>query len=274
MTELYPAAVLWDLDGTLVDTEPYWMSAQTALIESYGGTWSHEEALDLVGSGLWRTAQTMQRHGVAMSEDAIVSLLSDQVMQQISVKVPWRPGARELLRAIREAGIPTALVTMSIGRMAEHVRSFIDFDAFDVVVSGDSVTNAKPNPEAYLLAAATLGVDPRQCVAIEDSTTGVASAAAAGVVTIGVPHMLSLADSPADALWPTLDGRGVADLVATFGEFAAQHATRARLSVEDALSSAAASADPMAAAVGATAIATAVSTAAAATPATTESATS
>jgi HAD superfamily hydrolase (TIGR01509 family) len=224
VTELYPAAVLWDLDGTIVDTEPYWMTAQTALIESYGGSWSHEEALDLVGSGLWRTAQTMQRHGVELSEDAIVALLSDQVMQQISVKVPWRPGARELLAAVRTAGIPTALVTMSIGRMAEHVRSFIDFDAFDVVVSGDSVTNAKPHPEAYLLAASTLGVDPRTCVAIEDSIAGVASAAAAGVITVGVPHMLSLDDGPADVLWPTLAGRGVADLALVFGEHAAAHA--------------------------------------------------
>ncbi|MEF2979264.1 HAD family hydrolase [Subtercola sp. YIM 133946] len=218
MTELYPAAVLWDLDGTLVDTEPYWMSAQTALIESYGGTWSHDEAMDLVGSGLWRTAQTMQRHGVQLTEDAIVALLSDQVMQQISVSVPWRPGAKELLLAIREAGIPTAMVTMSIGRMAEHVRSFIPFDAFDVVVSGDRVANAKPDPEAYLLAAVELGVAPADCLAIEDSTTGVAAAAAAGVVTIGVPHMLDLDDSPADVLWPTLAGRSVADLVGAFAD--------------------------------------------------------
>ncbi|WP_255713709.1 HAD family hydrolase [Subtercola endophyticus] len=222
MTELYPAAVLWDLDGTLVDTEPYWMNAQTALIESYGGSWSHEEAMDLVGSGLWRTAQTMQRHGVTLSEDDIVSLLSEQVMQQISVSVPWRPGAKELLLAIRQSGIPTALVTMSIGRMAAHVVSFIPFDAFDVVVSGDRVTNAKPHPEAYLLAAAELGVDAADCIALEDSIAGVASAAAAGVLTVGVPHLLSLDESPADVLWPTLAGRGVDDLA----QLATARATR------------------------------------------------
>ena len=110
---------------------------------------------------------------------------------------------------------------MSIGRMAEHVVSFIPFEAFDVVVSGDRVTNAKPHPEAYLLAAAELGVDAADCVAIEDSIAGVASAAAAGVLTVGVPHMLSLDETPADVLWPTLSGRGVADLVRLSAERAA-----------------------------------------------------
>ncbi|GAA0994903.1 HAD family hydrolase [Subtercola frigoramans] len=216
MTAQFPAAVLWDMDGTIVDTEPYWMSAQTALIEAHGGSWSHEEAMDLVGSGLWRTAQAMQAHGVSMSEDAIVSLLSERVMEQISASVPWRPGAMELLKALREQGIRTALVTMSIGRMAEHVRAFIPFDAFDVVISGDSVTNAKPHPEAYLAAAEALGVAAGDCVAIEDSTTGVASAAAASVVTIGVPHYLPLDDSPAHVLWPTLLGRRPGDIAEVF----------------------------------------------------------
>ena len=213
VTDQFPAAVLWDMDGTLVDSEPYWMTAQTALIESYGGTWTHEEALDLVGSGLWRTARTMQAKGVEMGEDAIVSLLSERVMEQISVAVPWRPGARELLLELREAGIRTALVTMSIRRMAEHVRSFIPFDGFDLVVSGDDVVNAKPHPEAYLTAAAHFGAAPHDCVAIEDSVAGTASAVAAGVVTIGVPHYLALDASGADVLWPTLAGRHLGDLV-------------------------------------------------------------
>jgi HAD superfamily hydrolase (TIGR01509 family) len=218
VTEQKPAAVLWDMDGTLVDTEPYWMTAQTALIESYGGSWTHEEALDLVGSGLWRTARAMQAKGVEMGEDAIVTLLSEQVMEQITVAVPWRPGAKELLSDLRESGIPTALVTMSIGMMAEHVRSFIPFDAFDLVISGDDVTNPKPHPEAYLTAAAYFDAAPADCVAIEDSVAGTASAVAAGVVTIGVPHYLSLDDSGATVLWPTLAGRSTADVVRVLTE--------------------------------------------------------
>lgn len=208
-----PAAVLWDMDGTLVDTEPYWISAETALIESYGGSWSHEEAMQLVGQGLWHSARILQAKGVPLSEDEIISVLTDRVLDQLVERgVPWRPGARELLVALREAGVPTALVTMSIGRMAHHVAGQLGFAGFDAVVSGDDVEHSKPHPEPYLRGAAELGVDPARCVAIEDSPPGVASAAAAGMITIGVPFLLDLVDAPADALWPTLEGRGVDDL--------------------------------------------------------------
>jgi HAD superfamily hydrolase (TIGR01509 family) len=216
-----PAAVLWDMDGTLVDTEPYWISAETALIESYGGSWSHEEAMQLVGQGLWHSARILQAKGVPLGEDAIIDLLTDRVIDQLVQRgIPWRPGARELLTELRGAGIPTALVTMSIARMAHHVADRLGFVGFDAVVSGDDVTHAKPHPEPYLTGlalldgAARLGLDPTSCVAIEDSPPGVASAAAAGLVTIGVPFMLDLTDAPTDVLWPTLAGRGVADLAA------------------------------------------------------------
>lgn len=213
MTSL-PAAVLWDMDGTIVDTEPYWMAAETDLVARFGGTWTHEDALTLVGSGLDRTARILREHGVDMADDAIIDHLTAEVMARISISVPWRPGARELLAALREQGIPCALVTMSIGVMAEHVRSFIPFDAFDVVVSGDSVENSKPHPEAYLEAARLLRVRIEDCVAFEDSVPGVTSAAASGAVTIGVPHILPLEGSPASVLWPTLVGRTVDDVVA------------------------------------------------------------
>ncbi len=215
VTHTAPAAVLWDMDGTLVDTEPYWISAETALIESHGGSWTHEEAMQLVGQGLWHSARVLQAKGVPMTEDEIIDHLTDRVLDQLVEKgVPWRPGARELLTELREARVPTALVTMSIGRMAHHVAQQVGFDGFDVVVSGDDVTHAKPHPEPYLRGATLLGVDPARCVAIEDSPPGVASAAAAGMVAIGVPFLLDLSEAPARALWPTLEGRTVADLSA------------------------------------------------------------
>jgi HAD superfamily hydrolase (TIGR01509 family) len=204
------------MDGTLVDTEPFWMTAQDELVSSYGGVWTEETAMTLVGSGLWRTARIMQEHGVDLEEGVIIDRLSHRVMEQISEGVPWRPGAKELLSALKERGIPTALVTMSIDAMAQHVRSYVPFDGFDIVVSGDHVTNSKPHPEAYLLAASQLGVDIEQCVAIEDSIPGVTSAAASGAVTIGVPHYLTLEGSPATTLWSTLDGRTPDDVFAVF----------------------------------------------------------
>lgn len=211
------AAVLWDMDGTLVNTEPYWISAESELIESFGGSWTHEEALELVGSGLWRSAQILQSKGVALPEAEIIDNLTDRVLEQlVEFGIPWRPGARELLSELREARIPTALVTMSIGRMAHHVADRLGFLGFDAVVSGDDVTQSKPHPESYLRGAELLGVDIAHCLAIEDSPTGISSAAAAGAVVIGVPFMVELDGAPADTLWPTLAGRTLADLATVF----------------------------------------------------------
>lgn len=215
----YPSAILWDLDGTIVDTEPYWMSAEGELVEKYGGSWTHSDAMALVGSGLWNTAQTMQRHGVQLEEDAIVDALTDRVMQQISAAVPWRPGALELLEEIRHASIPTAMVTMSISRMAELVCSLIPFDCFDYVVSGEDVSQPKPHPEPYLVAANLLGVEAQECVAFEDSIAGVTSAAAAGVFTIGVPHYLDLDKAPAHVLWQSLETRKLTDITQAYAQY-------------------------------------------------------
>ena len=200
------------MDGTLVDTEPYWLSAETRLVESFGGVWSEADGLQLVGSSLARSALILQSRGVTLSVDEIVSVLTDQVGAQIAESVPWRPGARELLAELRDAGIPTALVTMSIGRMAKQVVDAMGFTAFDVIVSGDQVANGKPDPDCYLLAAQQLGVDPRNSVAIEDSEYGVAAAVAAGMATIAVPLHVPLPASPSYTTWPDLSGRTVADL--------------------------------------------------------------
>lgn len=218
MTESLPAAVLWDMDGTIVDTEPYWMRAEHDIVESFGGTWTEEAARTLIGSGLDRSASILQEFGVDLPADVIIDRMSDEVMAQISTHVPWRPGALELLTALHEAGVPQALVTMSIGRMARHVAGHIPFEPFSAVVSADDVENSKPHPEAYLLAAALLGVDIEHCVAIEDSVTGVTSAVASGAAVIGVEHLLNLDDSGARHVWQTLEGRTPADLSAVLAE--------------------------------------------------------
>jgi HAD superfamily hydrolase (TIGR01509 family) len=216
VTDLLPAAILWDMDGTLVDTEPYWLAAEAELVASYGGTWTHEDGLQLVGAGLGHSASVLQGRGVELTADEIIQLLTDRVLDQIRVSVPWRPGARELLAEVRAAGIPTALVTMSIRRMATHIASLMPEVGFDVVVAGDDVTHSKPHPEPYLHAAGLLGVDILECVAIEDSTTGLASAVASGAVPIGVPLHSPLSEGLGYTIWPTLAGRGLADVAALF----------------------------------------------------------
>ena len=203
MTEprVLPRAVLWDMDGTLVDTEPYWIAAEFDIVESHGGTWTHDHAKALVGADLMDAGEYIRRHGgVERSPHEIVEMLLDRVVEKIRLDVPWRPGARELLRGVREIGLATALVTMSWKRFSDEVLACLPAGSFHVSVTGDEVDRGKPHPDPYLLAAERLGVAPAECVAIEDSPTGTRSALAAGCRVLGVPHHVdipaSLADEP------------------------------------------------------------------------------
>lgn len=179
------------MDGTLVDTEPYWIGAEHDIVEEHGGTWSDEYALQLVGNDLMVSAAFIKEHGnVPWSPERIVDELLARVVARVREHVPWRPGARELLAALGEAGVPNALVTMSWRSLADAVVSSLPEGSFTVVVTGDEVSHGKPHPEPYRAAARLLGVEPKDCVAIEDSPTGVRSAVAAGVPTIAVPHVV------------------------------------------------------------------------------------
>lgn len=193
------------------------MAAETTLVESFGGSWNHEDALQLVGNGLIDSAIVLQGAGVEMEANAIVSYLTDAVQEALRTQgVPFRPGAQELLQELKAAGIRTALVTMSLRRMALGVVDLIGFEAFDLVVAGDDVENAKPHPEPYLQAAALLGIDIADAVVIEDSPTGLRAGIDSGAVTLGVPHIVPLTGVGADELWPTLAGRTLADLAELF----------------------------------------------------------
>lgn len=204
------------MDGTLVDTEPYWMVAERELVNSHGGKWTADDGLALVGQGLEHTARVMQSRGVDLPVHEIIDRLTERVLAQTTAKLPWRPGALELLLATREAGIPTALVTMSMKPLAQHIAGSASQPLFDVSVTGDDVEHPKPHPEPYERAARLLGVDIGACIAIEDSVPGLASATSAGAVTIGVPAHVDLPEGPGHTIWPTLAGRTVDDLVELF----------------------------------------------------------
>jgi len=202
-----PAAVLWDMDGTLVDTEPYWIDCEFALVAAHGGTWSLDHAHALVGNDLLTSARYIHRNGPVPLEPAqIVEELLDGVVARVCREVPWRPGARELLASLVAAGVPSALVTMSYRRLAEAVVGCLPAGSFATLVTGDEVSRGKPHPDPYLAAADRLGVPPGRCVAIEDSPTGLASARAAGVPAIGVEHLVPLSRHSAGAVLPSLHG--------------------------------------------------------------------
>lgn len=207
-----PAAVLWDMDGTLVDTEPYWIRAETELMNSHGIDWSDEQGLEFVGNDLLTSAAMMQDAGLDLPALEIVQRLITEVVAQIGEEVPFRPGALDLLAELRSEGIPCAMVTMSYRRLAEAVIAACPLGSFAGLIAGDEVSAGKPDPEPYLKGAALLGLDPGDCVALEDSKPGLASAEAAGTIAVGIPHLVDLEPRPGRILWPSLAGRSVEDL--------------------------------------------------------------
>jgi len=208
-----PAAVLWDMDGTLVDTEPDWIASEFALAERHGGQWTTQHALNLVGKDLLDAGRYIRQHmGVALTPERIVEELLDGVVARIREDVPWRPGAVELLATLRKAGVPCALVTMSYQRLVAPIVEQLAADSFQVVVTGDVLERGKPHPEPYLTAASALGVAAEECVAIEDSTTGVTSAEAAGCTVLVVENHVRVDPGPRRIFRETLVGLTLQDL--------------------------------------------------------------
>jgi HAD superfamily hydrolase (TIGR01509 family) len=212
-----PAAVLFDLDGTLIDSEYYWMASERALAERHGKEWNEDHGKELIGLSLYESSKLIKsRLESDLEPEEIIRQLTDSVNNHLQTSVPWRPGAKELLLLLRESGVKTALVTMSMRRTALQVVNAIGFEAFDVVVAGDDVVRGKPDPEPYLKAAELLGVSAKDCVAFEDSVNGLTSAEAANTKAVGIPNMMNIPAQPGRILWETLDGVTIADLQRLF----------------------------------------------------------
>jgi HAD superfamily hydrolase (TIGR01509 family) len=189
-----PAAVLFDMDGTLVDSEKVWDVALTELALHAGGELSAAARQAMIGSSMARSMQVLHDDLGQPWRDAAADAawLTERVHELFGGGLTWRPGARELLAVVRGAGLPTALVTSTGRRLVEVALQTLGRQSFDVVVCGDEVTAAKPDPAPYRMAAELLGVAIEDCVAIEDSPTGVASARACGAAVLAVPCELDL----------------------------------------------------------------------------------
>jgi HAD superfamily hydrolase (TIGR01509 family) len=206
-------AVLWDMDGTLVDTEPYWIATEFAMAEKYGAPWSEAHAMELVGSDLVESGRYIKKvMGLDLTPEEIVEELLDGVVAKVELAVPWRPGAVELLASVRAAGVRCGLVTMSYQRFVAPILAHLPPESFSVVVTGEQVEQGKPHPEPYLTAAAALGVPPEECVAIEDSNTGAKSAEAAGCLVLVVVNHVPVLEGPRRVFRDSLDGLTAADL--------------------------------------------------------------
>ena len=210
----HPAAVLFDLDGTLLDSEDLWWEAECRVVAGWNGTWTREDQAHCLGGPLERvTAYMAERTGAPHSPEVIgAELLATMESLLRSGDLHWRPGALELLTECRSAGVPTALVSASHRRLLAAVADAVAHHpgmpdpAFDVTVAGDEVDQGKPHPEPYLEAARRLGVDITQCVVIEDSPTGVASGQASGAFVLAVPHLVAIPETHRRHVVGTLEG--------------------------------------------------------------------
>jgi HAD superfamily hydrolase (TIGR01509 family) len=209
-----PAAVLFDMDGTLVDSEKIWDVTLDELAARLGGELSGATRRAMVGSNLARSLEMLHTDlGIVAGDLAGDSRwLLERTKDYFALGLPWQPGARELLDAVHAAGIPTALVTSTHRDLVDVALRSIGAHYFDVAVCGDEVARNKPHPEAYLRAAELLGVDAGECVAIEDSPTGIAAAEAAGCAVLAVPSEVPVTPGPLRTVRESLAGVDVAYL--------------------------------------------------------------
>jgi len=208
-----PKAVLWDMDGTLIDSEPHWLRSERELAALHDADWTEEDGKSLVGLNLKESSRIFrEKTGTPLSSDEVIQHWTESVKAGLNKEIIWRPGAKELLIELRRTGIKTALVTMSLRSMALQVVEAMGFDAFDVVVAGDDVVHGKPHAEPYLKAAHLLGVEPADCVAFEDSISGILSAEAAGTKAVGIPNVMLIPQREGRILWDSLQGKTIKDL--------------------------------------------------------------
>lgn len=191
------SAVLFDMDGLLVDTERDWYAVESAIMTRLGASWGPEHQQHLVGGPMGRTVRYMlDLSGASSTPEMITQLMLDGMAERLRRGVVWRPGAEDLLVALSEAGVPCALVSASFRILVDAVLDSVGHQHFRTSVAGDEVARTKPDPEPYLLAANRLGACPARCVVLEDSLPGLAAAEAAGCVAVGVPHVVDLPAAP------------------------------------------------------------------------------
>jgi HAD superfamily hydrolase (TIGR01509 family) len=185
-------AVLFDLDGLLVDSEPLWFEVERAVIARLGGQWGPADQEALIGGSLHRTVAYLLEKAAKPPPGGpgqVARWLLDGMTELILARgVPVKPGACELLTEVAGAGIPHALVTSSARQIMEAALAVAGMK-FPITVCAEDVRRTKPDPEPYRLATARLEVPAAGCVVLEDSPNGVAAARAAGCAVIAVPSV-------------------------------------------------------------------------------------
>jgi HAD superfamily hydrolase (TIGR01509 family) len=214
-----PAAVLWDLDGTLLDSEKLWDIPLYELTEKLGGQLSVETRQAMVGTNVMVTMRLLYSEvGIAHPSPeqlAGAAWIDRRMVEVFHQDLPWRPGASDALATVHQASLPMALVTSTERSLTEIALKTIGKSLFRVTVCGDEVDGLnKPLPEPYLKACRLLDVSPTACVVVEDSPTGVTSAVAAGCHVLVVPCEVPVEPGERRTFRSSLEALTVADLTA------------------------------------------------------------
>jgi HAD superfamily hydrolase (TIGR01509 family) len=209
-------AVLWDMDGTLVDSEKVWDVSLAALYDKLGGTLTPAVRASMVGSVAENTMRIVYTDlGLDLDPDAMAESsrwLNDRTAELFEGGLPWCEGAKELLDSLAAEGTPMALVTNTQRALTESALDGIGRHYFSATVCGDEVANGKPAPDPYLRAAALLNLTPEECLAVEDSVTGTAAAERAGCPVLVVPNDVEVPDGPRRTHASSLAGLEIGDL--------------------------------------------------------------
>jgi HAD superfamily hydrolase (TIGR01509 family) len=214
-------AVLWDMDGTLIDSEPLWIEQERQLMESIGAKWTDEDAIYCVGGPMARVDAYMRSKLPSADLDRFAPLvLTNQLLQRmedrLSQDIPFTPGAFELVNEMKSANLPLALVSASSRPLMNAALKSIGSQLFDITISDNDVERSKPDPEGYVKAAASLDVDISRSLIIEDSITGMTAAIASGAFVLGLPHVAELPHGPKVIHHPTLENLTMRDIANLF----------------------------------------------------------
>jgi HAD superfamily hydrolase (TIGR01509 family) len=189
-------AVFFDMDGLLVDSEPEWLQSEKEVTAPFGYTWLEADQIACLGGPLTKVGHYMfEKCGHQESPQYFTQTLIDTQVARMRGNTPTMPGALELVRELQSQGVKTALVSASPRNIVDAVLDNLGHDLFPFSISSDDVKETKPNPEAYVKAAAMSGSEITNCLVFEDSLTGMNAAIASGAYLIGVPHLVSIEES-------------------------------------------------------------------------------
>ena len=199
--------MLFDLDGTLINSEPVWLEVEHEVMRWLGGPWDVEHQNAVVGGALWSTVDYMLAlAGSRVPREEVAERLLGLMAERLPTDLVVMPGAGELLAEAAEADVPIALVTSTVRSLADVAIDALGRHHFALTVAGDEVDHNKPHPEPYLKAARLLGADPARCVALEDSLTGVRAAEAAGCAVVAIPCVVPIEHAPTRTVLPSMEG--------------------------------------------------------------------